>query len=256
MIIENQLVEVKWHSRNYNWYISKGYKYTFMGEKFYVKVEDLMPRSKSYVLIKCDYCGAITKIKWQSYQNRCSPNLKDTCTRCKTRKAEDSNLEKYGVKNVFELNSTKEKIKDYYRLNYGVEYYSQTQMYRENHILEKIVESMYKNGTGPTSLPQNETFLLLYNNFDECYLNYPCGKLLLDCVIFLDGIKIDIEYDGTYWHKNKSKDYARDYYVKSQGYKILRISSRRRSPTKKELFEAIYKLSSSHHSFYKIDLDV
>ena len=47
-------------------------------------------------------------------------------------------------------------------------------------------------------------------------LNYVLSSLFLDIILIVnDEIKIDIEYDGNYWHKDSQKDRRRDEYVKS-----------------------------------------
>ena len=112
MVIDNQMVEMKWHPRNKQYYTDLGYIYTKKGDKFEVKVEHLTKGAKSLVDVRCDYCGKIIKVKYQNYINRYSPTLKDACTQCKTKKAIDSNLNRYGVSNVFELEDIKSKSKN------------------------------------------------------------------------------------------------------------------------------------------------
>lgn len=53
------------------------------------------------------------------------------------------------------------------------------------------------------------------------YVNQEFAKIIM--VDFLCENKI-IEYDGDYWHKDKKDiDKKRDSFLKSKGYKILRI---------------------------------
>ena len=42
----------------------------------------------------------------------------------------------------------------------------------------------------------------------------------MDIALFINQNKIDIEYDGWYWHQDKQKDIVRDNLIKRQGYKI------------------------------------
>ena len=76
-------------------------------------------------------------------------------------------------------------------------------------------------------------------------------------MVIIDDIKIDVEYDGWYWHKDtKIKDTRRDNYVKSQGYKVLRIVAYEdRLPTVKELTESINVLLNDNRSFHRIELN-
>ena len=49
--------------------------------------------------------------------------------------------------------------------------------------------------------------------------------------IFISSIGVAIEYDGSYWHKNKDeKDKAKTAYLKSKGFKVLRV---RENPLKR-----------------------
>lgn len=75
---------VKWHNRNKQHYIDKGYKYTKIGDEFTVKVEDLMPTNRSMVKIKCDYCGKEYDKEYFAYLRAHKPYIikKDACTEC------------------------------------------------------------------------------------------------------------------------------------------------------------------------------
>lgn len=124
-------------------------------------------------------------------------------------------------------------------------------------VQRKCHESMYKNGTCATSQKQielNEMIKAIYGNSE---LNYPCDKVSLDCMTIIDGIKIDVEYDGWYYHKDTQvKDTRRDNFVKSQGYKILRILAYdNRLPTLEELKEAINTLTTTNKHFLRIELN-
>ena len=59
---------------------------------------------------------------------------------------------------------------------------------------------------------------------ENCFAGYPVDRLNLDCLVIVDGQKIDCEYDGIYWHKNIADyDRKRNGWLVSLGYKILRI---------------------------------
>lgn len=92
--------------------------------------------------------------------------------------------------------------------------------------------------------------------YDNCELNYPCGSCSLDCAIIVKDVKIDIEYDGNYWHKDECRDRKRDEFVKSQGYKILRIKGKNEVPTKEQLINAIDCLVKGNHSYTEIILNI
>ena len=92
------------------------------------------------------------------------------------------------------------------------------------------------------------TFTKYGDEFD-CDLNKPCDSCFLDCAIVYNSINIDVEYDGEYWHQDEQQDRRRDEFVKSQGYKILRIRGRYDIPTKEQLVQHIEELVNSQHTF-------
>ena len=65
---------------------------------------------------------------------------------------------------------------------------------------------------------------------------------------------MDIEYDGEYWHQDAQQDRRRDEFVKSQGYKILRIRGRYDIPNREQLIQHIEKLVNSQHTFDVIEM--
>lgn len=123
-------------------------------------------------------------------------------------------------------------------------------------IRAKVSKTMWENGTCKTSLKQIELFNFIKEHYGNCELNYPCDKLSLDCMVVIKDVKIDIEYDGWYWHQNtKEQDKRRDYFVESKGYKVLRILAyKNRMPTIEELNEAINYLLTTNNKFSRIEL--
>jgi very-short-patch-repair endonuclease len=132
---------------------------------------------------------------------------------------------------------------------YGVENYSQSPI-----IKQKSNETMRKNGTVPTSSQQIKIFNILLNYFKDVYINYVFDWAILDIVIFINNLKIDIEYDGWYWH-DKNKDYKRDKYLLHRDWKILRIKSATKLPSEIELLDNILKLINTEETFTQIILD-
>lgn len=195
-------------------------------------------------------------------------------------------LERYGIDNVAKLNEIQEKIRSTNLERYGM---SCALVDKKNHekgiecswnedsrekrkatnvkrygyewglscpdIREKINNSYYNNGTQKTSIPQIRLSELIKEIYGNCELNYPCGRCSLDCMVDVNGDKIDVEYDGKYWHQDEQKNRRRDEYVKSQGYKILRIIGNRQIPTKEVLTLSIQKLIENNLAFTKIILD-
>ena len=335
---------MRWHARNKEYYMERGYKFTKMKDEFDVKVEDLPPESHVYVKVQCDFCGDIVDVRYQNYNHRGMKSDGYACSKCKSKKAVQSFLNEYGVSNPSLLPDFYEKYKATCNERYGVDHYSSTQEYRDKcestcmerygamayitseegmariretnmqkygtphpfgnpDVVKKLIKTqtelyggigvaspvirkkiqqtnlqrygvpdvlqspeireksrltMYTNGTAPTSKPQlllNDMLNQLYGNAE---LNYPCGNCSLDSMIKVDGCKIDVEYDGWYWHSSKEqlkKDYQRDWFVKSQGYKILRIKGHTKIPTEEQIEEAIGYLVKGNHEFSKIIIE-
>lgn len=109
-----------------------------MGSKFEVNVSDLKPGSRALVQIKCDYCGAIYEAPYSTYLKSIKTG-KNACKKCLSTKIKESNLKNYGVENVFQLETIKEKSKKSILERYGVENVSQSQ-----EIQEKIKENNVK----------------------------------------------------------------------------------------------------------------
>lgn len=156
--------------------------------------------------------------------------------------------EKYGVDSALKLEWVKEKIKKSCLEKYGVEKPFQSEIIRK-----KAQKSLQEQGKVNTSSQQLKIYNLLKEEFEKCYLNFPLGDLSLDCAIEVNNVKIDIEYDGHYWHKNlKQKDRARDEIVKKQGYKILRIEGEKIIPSKEEISEKINILLNTDRYFEQL----
>ena len=86
-------------------------------------------------------------------------------------------------------------------------------------------------------------------------LNYPLSQLNLDVAIFIGDIKIDLEYDGWYWHQDQQKDIKRDRIVQKMGYKVLRIKGSSDIPKEEELLFQINELVNSDQNYKEYWLD-
>ena len=191
-------------------------------------------------------------------------------------KMQQTNLEKYGVDNVAKDKEVIDKIKQTNLEKYGVEWTMQNRTVKEKAeqtnlakyggkspissplIKKKMNETLLKNGKGPVSKPQQLIYDILSKEYEECYLNYPLDYFLLDCVLFTEGVKIDIEYDGWYWHHKKkvqSSDNRRNGYMYKNGFKILRIKGIKSIPSLEELKEKINILINSEEKYQEIILE-
>lgn len=151
----SQTTMVKWNSKTKKHYTELGYEFTKMGDLFEVNVNDLTDGSNVVVKLKCDYCGKIFEQAWYTrvlIQNK-SIIKKDCCKACCELKAKDAikqkygsyselynasnskrintNLQKYGVENVFANDEIKNKITITNENKYGAKYTQQNKDIRE-----------------------------------------------------------------------------------------------------------------------------
>lgn len=159
------------------------------------------------------------------------------------------NMKKYGCEFPSQTKAVKDKMKATCLERYGVEYSLSSPDVRA-----KINKTLLENGNVKTSKQQLQLQQLLKEIYGACDLNKPCGSCFLDCAIEYNGVNIDIEYDGEYWHQDEQQDRRRDEFVKSQGYKILRIRGRYNIPDKEQLMKHIEELVNSQHTFDMIKM--
>lgn len=164
-------------------------------------------------------------------------------------KERQHNLEKYGYEYVLQVPEVKEKSKTTCLKKYGVEY-----TLSSDEVRAKGVQTLLAQGKVCTSKQQIELYEMLKAEYGGCQLNYPCGRFSLDCMLEVNGIFIDIEYDGWYWHQDKQRDRRRDEVVKSKGYKVFRIVSDKKLPTIEQIREKIDFLITTQHKFAQLNL--
>lgn len=185
-----------------------------------------------------------------------------------------TNLERFGFKTPLQSKEIQKKKIETTIIRYGVEYPSQNNEVKKKteqtnierygvrkplqnkDILAKQRATFYKNGTCKTSAQQIEIYNLLKEKGYNVELNYPVSSVTLDVALFIDNIKIDIEYDGWFWHQNnQQKDRKRDEFLKTQGWKILRIKGRRTIPLFAEIENIIDKLANTNKMYSQIIMD-
>ena len=165
-------------------------------------------------------------------------------------KKEYISLQKYGVRNPLQNDNIKEKIKQTNLKRYGVEYPIQCEKIRN-----KVANSYFLSGKIRTSSQQIYLFNMIKKLGYNAILNYPESFLNLDVAVFIDNKKIDIEYDGWYWHQNISKDIARNHVLFKYGWNIIRILSNRLLPEKEQIQEAINNVLVKNKQIQLIQLD-
>ena len=293
-MLENQKVKIKWNSYTKKYYIEKGYNFTKIGDEFFVDVFDLQQSSGAKVKVICDYCGKEFEKTYKNYNiGRKSVIQKDSCESCKGLKRKDVLFEKYGVVSPTKIEGVREKQIKTMLQKYGVESYSSTEEGKEKirqtnlrkygseyfttsdkfkkislekygvdnpgksgEVRQKAMESFVKNSTVPKSKGEIKTCEMLIEMFgsDKCFPSYQVDSFALDCLIVINGVKIDFEYDGKYWHEQrKVQDRARDEILKAKGFKVFRVVSSSKIPSKEQITEGInYLLSDDSHNFTRI----
>lgn len=273
MLKPNQYCTIKWHWTNKNRLVSLGYNFTGFDTEVKIKAEHLSKNSHTDVAVICDYCQKEIKKGYHVYNRQHDKDFGDACKDCGSKKQQDMFMRDYGVSNPSEVLEFSNKRKDTIRERYGCDNPSQIKGVQEKKestcmknygvriplqssiVREKVATTMLKNSNCPTSSQQIKVCEMLKAKYGNCELNKQCSKNILDCVVIIGNTKIDVEYDGGYWHKDPQRDRRRDEIVKSYGYKILRIKGGRKLPTYEQLEEAIQYLLQSKNTFAVIKLD-
>lgn len=252
---------------------SKGRLRIPKGTQIVVKTNDLSKGSHVLVRYACDYCNTEYEISYKDYLKGHDSELGDCCHKCEGIKYKRTMKEKYGTENVMEIPGMVERVKATNLERYGYDYHMQREEYQKQYeetmlkrygvrralqndkFKSKMISTWAANKTTPTSKPQLEIFKILCELYPNCCeLEVPCDRCLLDCVVSKDNVKIDVEYDGKFWHQDADKDRRRDYFIQSRGYKILRIKGNTKDeiPSKEIIANAIDNLLSSKKRKEKI----
>lgn len=175
-------------------------------------------------------------------------------------------LNKYGYKSAFKHPNVREKINQTMLQKYGTTQIMDLQEYRDKAkqtclklyggessqcdkvIRQKSMETLRKNGTMPRSKAEIKMIELIKEIYGEesCIEQYPFDMCSFDCLLIIQDVKIDIEYDGLYWH-DFNKDNRRDWYNIRRGFKVLRFKSDDKIPTKEQIIENVDYLVNSQH---------
>lgn len=276
MFDENQLVQVRWASSNMKYYIGQGINFTKIGELFEVPAKILSPKSSAKVKVVCDYCGKEYHTKYATYC-KSAERGKVACIGCKQKKREDSFVSKYGVSSPGSSDICRAKAIESMVNKYGYGYALQTTSGKKNFeqsMLEKYnycnpafspelsykaKVTAYNNGTFVTSVPEQKMISILKDLYGEnnCYPGYPVDRVNLDCLLVVDGVKIDVEYDGHYWHKDtKLYDQHRNHWLIANGYKVIRVLGNAKDtlPSRERLKEEVDYILAGHDLGY-IDMN-
>lgn len=294
-MLNQKQVKIKWNNANKKKYIEKGYKFTKIGEEFAVDIVDLLCYSDIPVSVVCDYCGKEIRQTYKNYV-KSSAKGKDCCFSCSKIKTKENNLSKYGrtstngleyvkekrkntclnkygVENPSSLDFVKEKKINTNKNKYGTDWYVQSKDF-ENMCVKKFgvknpmqcaenqnkaANTLMNNGNVPVSKEELKMCAQIAKIFgkDNIQTSVNVNKFILDCVLTVDSIEIDIEYDGHYWHKNR-RDYDRhrNAAIIKSGYKVLRIESNGNMPKDEEIMESINTLLNTGSAIEHIYVDI
>ena len=106
-------------------------------------------------------------------------------------------------------------------------------------IIKKIALTFEANGSVPTSKPQLKMFNDILNLGYDAHLNYLNERYFYDVALFDGDIKLDIEFDGIYWHQNPEKDAERDAFSIEDGWRVIRFVGGDIAPPIDKLKQAI-----------------
>lgn len=240
-------VKIKPSGTAVRYYKDKGYDAKWH-EPLIVKVSDLPVGSKVEVEVLCDYCQKnIITTPYKHYHTRTKKISKYACIECASLKRRESNLLRYNVENVNQLDSVRNKTILTNIERYGVDNPSQNKDVRKKmevtsilrygvknpmqspEIKMKAIETLCKNGTYRTSKQQ----IYLHSIFGG-EINYPIKYYAADICLVEENLVI--EYDGG-GHKLREvfgeltqeefskKELIRNKIIKREGYKQMRIIS-------------------------------
>lgn len=281
MKFTEELIPIYSHVRSRQRYLSLGYEEK--DDYFYVNCNDLPHGSPALEKRRCDNCGKEYIREHEKHEVTFERFGEDVCPECVKNdkqfrqkivdKREKTCKEKYGC-HPMQVPEIKENLQKYFKEKYGghpmqneevkknwektlMEKYGGLSPLCSEEVREKAAKTMSENNLVPTSSQQIKIFNNLQNLYQDCtcFLNYPESKVYLDVLFEKDNVKIDVEYDGKHWHKNRQKeDRRRDEFLKNKNYKILRIKSAHDIPTDEYLKEKIDELLIKDKKYSEIIL--
>ena len=133
MIID-KIVKVKIGSHNFKWYLSKGYGPFRKNDIITIKIEDLTLGASTRINVKCDFCNIDNNVQYNNYNNQIKKSFDNiySCKKCKDKKTQITNLQKYGVKYIMKNEDMIEKSKKTCFKNYGVNNISKLDSIKNN----------------------------------------------------------------------------------------------------------------------------
>ena len=123
---------------------------------------------------------------------------------CNIQKVKQTCLEKYGVDNVYRTDWCIEKIKETTFSHYGVTNYMKTGDYNKKthskEVNEKRNNTKRNNGTFNSSKPENLSYKLLKEKFDDVIYQYKSKEYPFICDFYIPSLKLYIECNYHWTH--------------------------------------------------------
>lgn len=175
-------------------------------------------------------------------------------------KIRDTMLERYGCEHPMYSDYIKNKVVNTVYNRYGVDNVLKSPIVRN-----KIIQSLYSNQSQATSAQQ-----LYINDLYNGKLNYPCSYYSLDIALLEDMIDCEIDFGGhdlsvklgdITQEEFNQKEIIRNQIVKRNGYKTMRIISRKdKLPSDSKLLEILdysrtYFKENPERSWIEFDID-
>jgi very-short-patch-repair endonuclease len=245
MIITKK-VSIKLSNRNIGGIKQRGYnKKLIYGKNINIDLKYISLHSHIPITVKCDNCDNIKELKYYTYNRMTNYDTEPYyCNKkdCINKKRQISLEKKYGVKNVFQLNSTKEKIKSTNLEKYGVENPQQNKIIKEKteqtNILKygnrnvfqniDIKEKIKKTNNIRYGVDYPQQSEMIRSKYSCLHKSSKTEKKLLSFIkenyegeilinknniitgyeldIYLPDLKLALEFNGLYWHNELAKD--------------------------------------------------
>lgn len=238
-------------------------KMTFTGDhklltqRGWVMVKDLVVTDKLYKLLKkCVICD--------SYLPSYSQNNRNCCSEDCSNKYRVMNAHKLWDKRKIEgFEEFSKKISDKVKQNWEDGVHKNTlKNLKSKDTIEATRERMLNGGAlkamkvasgVKTSKPQKKLFEMVKSFYPEAELEYEIFNKSLD--IALPNHKIDIEFDGDFWHKNrKDTDLKRDELLRSNNWHVLRYSKLPKLGVLQNDIETIIQNHDGNYKFEETDI--
>lgn len=94
MLDYNELITIKWLTRNKKYYTSLGYVYTKINDSFQVYLRDLLKNSSAHVTAICDCCGETQETPYRNYNKIIAKRGYYLCKSCTSKENNKKRKEK------------------------------------------------------------------------------------------------------------------------------------------------------------------